>query len=83
MVFDLCLGRGRDGPKQFLGSSAGILQSDGYAAYEGVGGPALVHAACWTILFEAGQLNPDDAARLSWPASTTCSPSMARPASKS
>ena len=61
MVFDLRLGRGRDGPKQFLGSSAGMLQSDGYAAYEGVGGPALVHAACWTILFEAGQLNPDDA----------------------
>lgn len=26
----------------------GILQADGYAAYDHVAGPKLVHAACWT-----------------------------------
>jgi hypothetical protein len=26
----------------------GILQSDGYAAYENVGGPKIVHACCWS-----------------------------------
>jgi hypothetical protein len=46
-VFDFRLGRGREGPKQFLGNFEGILQTDGYAAYEKVGGPKLVHAVCW------------------------------------
>ena len=32
MVFDFRLGRGRDGPKQFLGQFEGLLQTDGYAA---------------------------------------------------
>jgi transposase len=32
VVFDFRLGRGRDGPKQFLGNFDGILQTDGYAA---------------------------------------------------
>ena len=43
---------------------AGILQSDGYAAYEGVGGAGLVHAACWAHarrkFFDAVKLNPED-----------------------
>jgi len=47
MVFDFRLGRGRDGPRQFLGSFHGILQTDGYAAYDRVGGDGVVHAACW------------------------------------
>jgi transposase len=47
MVFDFCLGRGRDGPQKFLGNWEGILQTDGYQAYEGVGGPKLVHVGCW------------------------------------
>ncbi len=63
-VFDFQMGRGRDGPKRFLGSFAGILQSDGYAAYEGVGGAGLVHAACWAHarrkFFDAVKLNPED-----------------------
>jgi transposase len=66
VVFDFRLGRGRDGPRQFLGKFEGILQTDGYIAYEGVGGPKLVHAACWSHsrrkFFEATQLNPSDAA---------------------
>ena len=47
MVFDFRLGRGRDGPKRSLGQFEGILQTDGYAAYDQIGGPRMVHAACW------------------------------------
>ena len=64
MVFDFRLGRGRDGPKRFLGQFEGILQTDGYAAYDQIGGPRMVHAACWSHarrqFFEAVQLNPRD-----------------------
>jgi hypothetical protein len=64
VVFDFRLGRGRDGPRQFLGQFEGILQTDGYIAYEKVGGPAMVHAACWTHarrgFYEAHKLNPDE-----------------------
>src|SRR6202049_2931162 len=64
VVFDFRLGRGRDGPKQFLGQFEGILQTDGYSASDQVGGPSMVHAACWAHarrqFFEAVQLNPRD-----------------------
>jgi transposase len=64
VVFDFRLGRGRDGPKRFLGQFEGILQTDGYAAYDQIGGPGMVHAACWAHarrqFFEAVQLNPRD-----------------------
>jgi transposase len=62
VVFDFRLGRGRDGPKRFLGQFEGILQTDGYAAYDQIGGTRMVHAACWAHarrqFFEAVQLNP-------------------------
>ena len=45
VVFDFRLGREREGPKQFLGNFEGLLQSDGYGAYDHIGGPKLVHAA--------------------------------------
>lgn len=48
VVFDFRLGRGRDGPRQFLAQFEGILQADGYTAYDQIGGPKLVHAACWS-----------------------------------
>jgi transposase len=64
VVFDFRLGRGRDGPKRFLGHFEGILQTDGYAAYDQIGAPGMVHAACWAHarrqFFEAVQLNPRD-----------------------
>jgi hypothetical protein len=64
VVFDFRLGRGRDGPKRFLGQFEGILQTDGYSAYDQIGGPRMVHAACWAHarrqFFEAVQLNPRD-----------------------
>ena len=63
-VFDFCLSRGREGPKKFLGNWGGILQTDGYAAYDKIGGPELVYAACWTHarrkFVEAVKLNPKD-----------------------
>ncbi len=66
VVFDFRLGRGRDGPKGFLAGFNGLLQTDGYAAYDKVGGPELVHAGCWAHarrkFFEAHQLCPGESA---------------------
>jgi transposase len=63
-VFYFQMGRGREGPKKFLGKYEGILQTDGYIAYDGVGGQGMVHAACWAHarrkVFEALKLHPDD-----------------------
>ncbi|HEY6763937.1 MAG TPA: IS66 family transposase, partial [Candidatus Sulfotelmatobacter sp.] len=63
-VFDFRMGREREGPKRFLGNFAGILQSDGYGAYDHVGGKQLIHAACWAHarrkFFDAVKLNPRD-----------------------
>jgi hypothetical protein len=64
VVFDFRMGREREGPKRFLGNFEGILQSDGCGAYDHVGGPKIVHAACWAHarrkFFEAVKLNPRD-----------------------
>jgi len=65
-VFDFCLHRGREGPKRFLGNWEGILQTDGYQAYDGVGGPKMVHVGCWAHarrkFVDAVKVNPQDAA---------------------
>jgi hypothetical protein len=65
-VFDFRMSRGREGPVRFLGAFAGILQTDDYIAYErGVGGPGMVHAACWSRarrhFVDAVKLNKQDA----------------------
>jgi hypothetical protein len=64
VVFDFQLGRGRDGPKKFLAGFNGILQTDGYAAYDKVGGEKLVHGACWSHsrrkFYEAHQVCPGE-----------------------
>jgi transposase len=63
-VFEFCLGRGREGPKRFLGTWEGILQTDGYQAYDGVGGPKMVHVGCWAHarrkFVDAVKVNPRD-----------------------
>ena len=63
-VFEFCLGRGREGPEKFLGKWEGILQTDGYQAYDGIGGPKLVHVGCWAHarrkFVDAVKLNPKD-----------------------
>jgi transposase len=67
-VFDFCLGRGRDGPKKFLGTWEGVLQTDGYQAYDQVGGPGLIHVGCWAHarrkFVDAVKVNPQDGAAI-------------------
>ncbi len=67
-VFDFCLGRGREGPRKFLGQWEGILQTDGYAAYHDIGGPKLVHVGCWAHarrkFVDAVKVHPQDAAAI-------------------
>jgi transposase len=48
VAFDFRMGRDREGPKLFLGNFEGLLQTDGYKVYDKVGGPRIVHAACWS-----------------------------------
>jgi transposase len=64
-VFDFQLGRDRAGPKKFLDGWEGILQTDGYSAYDRVGGPKLVHVGCWAHarrkFVDAVKVNKQDA----------------------
>jgi transposase len=65
VVFDFRMGRDREGPRQFLGQFAGILQTDGYSVYaRDVGGPGMTHAACLTHarrgFIEAVKVNAKD-----------------------
>src|SRR5574338_529145 len=46
VIFNFQLGRGRDGPRKFLSGFKGILQIDGYTAYESARGGTVVQAAC-------------------------------------
>ena len=69
-VFDFQMGRSREGPSKFLKDWNGILQTDGYQAYDtGVGGAALVHVGCWAHarrkFIDAVKVNPKDAAAAS------------------
>ncbi|HZC23788.1 MAG TPA: IS66 family transposase, partial [Candidatus Binatia bacterium] len=67
-VFDFQLGRGRDGPAKFLKDWNGILQTDGYQAYDQVGGPGLIHVGCWAHarrkFVDAVKVNPRDGAAI-------------------
>jgi len=67
-VFDFQLSRGRDGPAKFLKDWNGILQTDGYQAYDQVGGPGLVHVGCWAHarrkFVDAVKVNPKDGAAI-------------------
>jgi PAS domain S-box-containing protein len=59
VAFDFRLGRGRDGPKQFLGQFESILQTDGYTAYDQIGGTRMVHAACRAHAFRCSESASD------------------------
>jgi transposase len=67
-VFDFQLGRGRDGPAKFLQGWRGILQTDGYQAYDHIGGPGLLPVGCWAHarrkFVDAVKVNPQDAAAI-------------------
>ena len=53
-VFDFRMGRGGEYPKKFLEGYTGILQTDGYSAYDKVGAEGIVLAACWAHYVESG-----------------------------
>src|SRR6202161_2728008 len=63
-VFEFQLGRGREGPRKFLGEWEGILQTDGYQAYDNIGGEKLVRVECWAHarrkFVDAVKVNPKD-----------------------
>jgi transposase len=67
-VFDFQLGRGREGPKKFLGDWQGILQTGGYQAYDNIGGDKMVRVGCWAHarrkFVDAVKVNPKDAAAI-------------------
>jgi len=64
-VFDFCMSRERAGPAKFLDGWSGILQTDGYQAYAGVGGAKVAHAGCWAHarrrFVDAVKVNKEDA----------------------
>ena len=65
-VFDFCWDEGARVRKSSWGQWEGILQTDGYQAYESTGGPKLVHVGCWAHarrkFVDAVKVNPDDGA---------------------
>lgn len=66
VVFEFQMHRSREGPRKFLYNYEGLLQTDGYGAYDRVGGPQMVHAGCWSharrYFFQALQAHPQDRA---------------------
>ena len=46
VVYDFRMDRGRNGPREFLENYEGILQTDGYTAYDKVGGKGIRRACC-------------------------------------
>ena len=64
VVFDFRMGRERAGSQNFLRDFAGTLQTDGYAAYDKIGGKGMVHVCCLAHIrrkfHEALQLHPGD-----------------------
>jgi transposase len=67
-VFDFQLGRGREGPAKFLKHWSGILQTDGYPAYDNIGGQRITHVGCWAHarrkFVDAVKVNAQDAAAI-------------------
>jgi len=63
VVYEFRMGRERAGPKEFLGSYNGILQTDGYAAYEKVDGKRMKHVCCLAHVrrkfYETLQVDPE------------------------
>lgn len=63
VVFDFQMGRGREGPKNFLQGFRGKLQCDGYAAYDDLG-EGIVYVACLAHVrrgfMDAAKVAPQD-----------------------
>ena len=67
-MFDFRMSRKREGPLNFLGNFEGLLQTDGYAAYDRGSAVNIVHAGCWAharrYFVDAVKLNKQDAASI-------------------
>lgn len=65
VVFDFQMGRGRDGPREFLKTFKGVLQADGYGGYDDLG-EGITYAGCMAHLrrgfVDASKLAPNDPA---------------------
>lgn len=65
VVYDFRMGREREGPAAFLSDFNGLLQCDGYSAYDKIGGPNIVYFGCWAHarrkFFDASKADPKDA----------------------
>ncbi|NDJ15231.1 MAG: IS66 family transposase [Acidobacteriia bacterium] len=65
VVYEFRMGRERAGPKEFLKDYNGILQTDGYTAYEKVGGSEMKHVCCLAHVrrkfYETLQVDPGNA----------------------
>ena len=63
VIFDFQMSRGRASPSKFLEGYAGILQTDGYAAYDKLG-EGIAYGACWAHVrrefYRAHQLAQED-----------------------
>jgi transposase len=63
VVFDFQMGRGRDGPREFLKKFRGKLQCDGYAGYDDLG-EGIIYVGCMAhvrrAFVEAARLAPSD-----------------------
>jgi len=63
VVFDFRMGRGRDGPREFLRGFRGKLQCDGYAAYDDLG-EGIVYVGCMAharqAFVDAAKVAPND-----------------------
>ena len=64
VVFEFRMGRERAGPENFLREFQGTLQSDGYTAYDKIGGKGMVHVCCLAHIrrkfYDALQVNKED-----------------------
>jgi transposase len=54
VVFDFRMSRAGTWPKQFLADFEGILQTDGYAGYDDLQKPGVIHALRWSHYLERG-----------------------------
>ena len=64
VVYEFRMGREREGPRNFLKDYGGRLQTDGYAAYNNVGGGGMAHFACMAHVrrkfFDASKVDTKD-----------------------
>jgi transposase len=65
VVYEFRMGREREGPRNFLKDYGGRLQTDGYAAYNKIGGKGMEHFACMAHarrkFIDASKIDPKDA----------------------